>query len=460
LSKYYGWVYYCAKEQSERITMSNSIETRLAPLAAALRTGQLGLPTYIDQLEAQFDAIEERVQAFLPETHRFERLRREAAALEAHYPEPAARPALYGVPVGVKDIFHVEGFPTKAGSRIPPDLLAGPEATSVTQLKQAGALILGKTVTTEFAYFAPGPTRNPYNSAHTPGGSSSGSAAAVGAGLCPLALGTQTIGSIVRPAAFCNVVGFKPSYARISAAGVIPLSTSVDHIGFFTRDVAGAALVAAVLIEDWHDDIETTARPVLGVPEGPYLHKADEEGLAHFEATWQTLAQAGFEIRPVAAMADFEEIYTRHNRLVAAEAAIAHREWFKNFSGLYHPKTVALIEPGQKTPIEEIEAARAGREKLRQELTALMIDQGIDLWMAPSAPGPAPATLDSTGDPIMNLPWTHAGLPSVNVPSGWAKNGLPLGLQLIAGWQEDEKLLSWAAQIAERLDTSLNYKRG
>lgn len=431
--------------------MTNNLETRLAPLAADLRAGRLSLETYLEQLEAQFAAHEGRVQAFLPETGRFERLRREAAALEARYPDPAARPILYGVPVGVKDIFHADGFLTRAGARLPADLLAGPEAKSVSQLKQAGALVLGKTVTTEFAYFAPGPTRNPHNPDHTPGGSSSGSAAAVAAGLCPLALGTQTIGSIVRPAAFCGVVGFKPSYGRISAEGVIPLSPSADHIGFFTQDVAGAMLVAAVLCQDWRGELAPADRPTLGVPEGPYLQKASDEGLAHFRATQKKLSQAGFEVRPVEAMADFEAIAKRHNSLVAAEAAVVHRNWFKDFSGLYHPKTSALIEAGQQVSAEQVEACRAGREQLRQELQALMAHHGIDAWIAPSAVGAAPATLESTGDPIMNLPWTHAGLPALNLPSGWANNGLPLGLQLVAGWQQDEKLLAWAGQIVETL---------
>ncbi len=443
--------------------MTHHLETRLSPLAAELRAGRLSLESYIKQLETQFAAHEERVLAFLPEENRFERLRQEAAALEARYPEPESRPALYGVPIGVKDIFHVAGFLTRAGSRLPTDLLAGPEAESVTQLKQAGALILGKTVTTEFAYFAPGPTRNPHNLAHTPGGSSSGSAAAVAAGLCPLALGTQTIGSIVRPAAFCGVVGFKPSYGRISAEGVIPLSPSVDHIGFFSQDVAGAILAAAVLVQDWRDELSAGApagataggpavdRPVLGLPEGPYLQKASAEGLSHFQATGKKLAQAGFELRPVETMTDFEQIYARHNTLVAAETALVHQEWFSRFSQLYHAKTTELIERGQPVSTEQLEAARAGRAQLRQELTALMANHGISAWIAPAAVGAAPATLDSTGDPIMNLPWTHAGLPSANLPAGFAKNGLPLGLQLVAGWQEDEKLLAWAGQVAEAL---------
>lgn len=435
--------------------MTGNIETRLGPLAANLRSGQLSLETYLNQLEAQFGANEERVLAFLPEKDRFARLRREAAELAERYPEPESRPPLYGVPIGVKDIYHVDGFPTTAGSRIPPDLLTGPEAKSVTRLKLAGAMIMGKTVTTEFAYFAPGPTRNPYNANHTPGGSSSGSAASVGAGMCPLTLGTQTVGSIVRPASYCGVIGFKPSYARISAQGVIPLAVSVDHMGFFTQDVGGAALAAAVLIENWQDETFTEAsaddRPVLGIPEGPYLQKASPEGLNHFRATQQKLVEAGFKVRPVTAMPDFEEIHTRHNALVAAEAAITHQEWFKDFSGLYHAKTIDLIERGQQVSAAQLEAARAGREQLRGELAALMAEHSIDLWLSPSAPGTAPVTLESTGDPVMNLPWTHAGVPAINLPSGFGENKLPLGLQVTAGWHDDEKLLAWAAQIVEAL---------
>jgi len=442
--------------------MIHNIEIRLAPLAANLRHGHLSLTTYLGQLEAQFAAQEARVQAFVPEEGRFERLRREAAALEACYPEPASRPPLYGVPIGVKDIFHVEGFLTRAGSDLPVDVLTGPEAESVTQLKQAGTLILGKTVTTEFAYFAPGPTRNPRNPAHTPGGSSSGSAAAVGAGLCPLALGTQTIGSILRPASFCGVVGFKPSYGRISRAGVIPFAVSLDHIGFFTQDVVGATLAAAVLCKNWGDEEARTRgdgeakellnyRLVLGVPLGPYLQKTSPEGLAHFHATQKKLEQAGFEVRPVEAMPNFEQIASQHQALAAAEVALVHRDWYAQFSTLYHPKTAGLIERGQQVSPEQLATYRVGREQLRQELITLMAEHGISAWISPAAVGAAPASLESTGDPIMNLPWTYAGLPAISLPSGFSENGLPLGLQVVAGWYEDEKLLRWAEQIAQAL---------
>ncbi len=422
----------------------------LVALAGSLRTGDLELARYLDELEAHVEAREPTVLALVPEEGRFARLRREAQALLDGYPDPATRPPLFGIPVGVKDIFQVEGFVTRAGSRVPPDRLQGPEAESVTRLKEAGALILGKTVTTEFAYFGPGPTRNPHNPDHTPGGSSSGSAAAVGAGTCPLALGTQTIGSIIRPAAFCGAVGYKPSYERISRAGVIPLSPSLDHVGFFTTYATGAELAAAVLVHDWRPT-RPDHQPVLGVPEGPYLERASAEGLAHFRAACERLAEAGYQVKSVQAMPDFKEVFERHNRIVAAEAARVHADWFVEFRELYHPKTVKLIERGQPVTEESLAEALRGREKLRGELAALMDEHGLDLWLSPAAPGPAPRGLDSTGDPVMNLPWTHSGLPTVGLPAGTNADGLPLGLQVAGRWHGDELLLVWAVGLERAL---------
>ena len=429
--------------------MHNSVETRLAPLAEALRTGELRLSAYLESLEAFFEPENKRIEAFLPEAGRFDRLRRQASELAARYPTAESRPALYGIPVGVKDIFHVDGLPTKAGSQLPQDHLSGPQADSVTRLKQAGALVLGKTVTTEFAYFAPGPTRNPNNIDHTPGGSSSGSAAAVSAGLCPLALGTQTVGSVVRPAAFCGSVGFKPTSGRISTGGVIPLSLTLDHVGFFNQDVAGAALNASVLCQGWQTGGTQTERPVLGVPAGPYLEKTSAEGLKHFQATRAKLEDAGFEVRAVEVMPNFDEIVTWHMDLTAAEASAFHEDWFGEFGDRYHPKTRALIERGHQVTPEQIRVYRAGRNQLRRDLEIPMAEHKIALWISPAAIGAAPAGLDSTGDPVMNLPWTYAGFPALTLPTGLAENGLPLGLQLVAGWNKDEQLLAWAGQIAE-----------
>ena len=208
------------------------------------RTGERQILDRLTQMENYLAAREPSVRALIPQHARFERLRLETEALTARSSDQAKPPSLPGPSVGVKDIFRVDGMPTQAGSRLPGSEFQGEQAETVTQLKNAGNLVLGKTVTTEFAYFTPGPTRNPHNPDHTPGGSSSGSAAAVAAGFCDLALGTQTIGSIIRPASFCGVIGFKPTYDRVSRSEVIPLSPSLDHVGFFASNL-GIAILAA-----------------------------------------------------------------------------------------------------------------------------------------------------------------------------------------------------------------------
>ncbi len=420
-------------------------EGKLPALTAELRDDD-ALFSYLDLLEARFHTREHEVRAFVPEAGRFERLRREARELIGRHPDPEGRPALFGVPVGVKDIFHVHGFLTRAGSRLPPEELHGLEAETVTALREAGALILGKTVSTEFAYFAPGPTHNPRKAGHTPGGSSSGSAAAVGAGLCPLSLGTQTLGSICRPAAFCGVAGFKPSYDRISRSGLVPLSPSLDHAGTFTADAAGAELAASLLCRGWKET-QVDRRPVLGVPEGPYLERASEEAELHFERDRARLGAAGYTVKAVPALDDFARVEARHRAIVAAEAARVHARWFPRFEDLYHQKTAELVRRGQQISPENLGVALAGCGKLRRTLTALMDEHEVDLWLTPSATGAAPAGLDFTGDPVMNLPWTQAGLPALSLPAGRNADGLPLGLQLIGRWWRDEQLLAWGREI-------------
>ena len=426
------------------------MESSLANTAQALRTGQQELLSYLNEVEAHFEKREPEVLAFMPEEGRFERMRHDAEALLERYPEIEGRPALFGVTVGIKDIFHADGFATKGGSKLPPERLAGTEAESVTRLKEAGALILGKAVTTEFAYFGPGPTRNPHNPEHTPGGSSSGSAAGVAAGLCLFALGTQTIGSINRPAAFCGAVGYKPSYERVSRAGVIPLSPSVDHIGGFSSDVAGLRLVATVLVHEWQDSA-VRGKPVMGVLEGPYIERADAEGIKHFGVAVRRLADAGFAVKMVRAMTDYDDIYERHQQLVAAEAAQVHREWYAEFKSLYHFKTVGLIERGLTVSDDALAEALKGRARLRGELTALMDEQGVDVLVAPPAPGAAPKGLESTGDPVMNLPWTHSGVPSITVPAGLNEAGMPMGLQVVGRFGGDEDLINWSESIEQSL---------
>jgi Asp-tRNA(Asn)/Glu-tRNA(Gln) amidotransferase A subunit family amidase len=416
-------------------------------LATALRTGQLDLHQYLTDLESHFTQREPAVLSFVPEVNRFTRLRRDADELLKQYPDPKTRPPLFGIPVGVKDIFHVAGFITHAGSKLPAEELQGEEARSVTRLKDAGALIMGKTVTTEFAFFGPGPTHNPHNPAHTPGGSSSGSAASVGGGLCPLTLGTQTIGSVIRPASFCGCVGYKPTYDRISRAGVIPLSPTFDHIGVFASDVAGVELAGEALIEEWPFRMGGLETPVLAIPTGPYLEKTSPEMLSHFDDVCRQLAQAGYEIKRLPVLPDFETTRERHYTITAGDAARVHRNWYPRYRDLYHPKTVELLERGQGVTDSTLQRERIGCNNLRSEMSKLMDDEGIDLWITPSAVGPAPEGLESTGDPVMNLPWSQVGFPSLNLPTGKAANGLPLGTQFVGKWNEDEAIWFWGKEI-------------
>ena len=400
------------------------------------------------------DRIEEvdgAIRAFVPEPGRRERLAAEARSVTGRWPGPADRPALYGVPVGVKDIVHVDGLVTRAGSAVPPEAFAGPQAVIVDRLRAAGALMAGKTVTAEFAVTAPGPTRNPHDLEYTPGGSSSGSAAAVAAGMVPLAVGTQTVGSMIRPAAFCGVAGFKPTFGRIPVDGTIANAPGFDTLGVFATGVAGLAVAASVVCDGWRGLGSGPERPVLGVPDGPYLRRAGAEALAAFGAQVKTLRAAGLEVRSVPVMEDFEFVAAALFVMNRYEVARTHARWFAEFGELYRPQTVTAIREGQEIGEEEYRRAAGERVAFGERIAAVMAAEGVEVWIAPSATGPAPSGIDSTGSSIMCLPWSHAGLPSVTVPAGHAAGGLPLGLQCVGGRGGDEELLARALVIEAAL---------
>ena len=378
---------------------------------------------------AHLDAADAPIRSLMPEPGRADRLERAVSR--------APNGPLRGLVVGVKDIFHVDGLPTTAGSTLPVAELTGPEAAAVSLLRHAGAVVLGKTVSTEFALFEPGPTRNPRNLAHTPGGSSSGSAAAVAAGHRPLALGSQTIGSVIRPAAFCGVVGYKPSYGRISTAGVIPLAESFDTVGLLASNVSWVERAAVVLCA-WWQRAAVNGPPVLGIPDGPYLEQASEEALRVLE---------GLGATRVSLFDDIETLNAAHRRLLSFEMARHHTRWFPRFADRYRPRTASAIRDGLAIGDDDAAQIRAGRANVRARIHEAMDASGVDAWVCPAAVGPAPEGLESTGDPSMQLPWTHAGLPVVTLPWGTAANGLPLGLQLVARFMADERLLAWAAQL-------------
>ena len=314
--------------------------------------------------------------------------------------------------------------------------------------------MLGKVNLDEYTYgssnessaFQPSP-RNPWDTKRVPGGSSGGSAAAVNAGEGALSLGTDTAGSIRQPAAFCGVVGVKPTYDRISRTGVIPLSPSLDHVGYFTKDTTTAKAIAPCIYLDWHQSIDRLEKPVLGVPEGPYLESASQNTLVYFQDLCRALRQAGYILKPVSVMSDFQEIRNRNDLILAAEAARVHADWFKQYEEIYAPKTRELILKGQGVSDSQLAQALQKRAEMLEEMSTLMESHSIDLWISPAATGPAPKGLDSTGDPVMNLPWTQAGLPTINLPAGKSENGLPLGLQVTGRRAKDEELLSWSEKL-------------
>lgn len=429
--------------------------THPAPLnaiAEALRSGELDLFAYLDEVCDRIEAVEPHVHGLLPEPDRRGRLKYDAAGLLTRYPPDVERPPLFGVPVGVKDIFRVDGFPTQCGSALPAELFEGNEARVVTQLRKAGALVLGKTVTTEFAYFEPGPTRNPQNPDHTPGGSSSGSAAAVAAGYCPLALGSQTVGSVIRPAAFCGVTGFKPTYDRVSRSGIVPYAPSLDHVGLFVEHPGDLFRVAEALFPDYCEPLGRAFK--LGVPEGAYLPQASPEALEAFEQQLAaiTAVDSCWSVHRIPIMDDIKEINQRHQIIAARELAETHRDWFARYEELYRPRTAAQIRTGQKIRDQEYRAALAGCIQFHEYLAGEMKAHGLDAWVCPAAVGPAPEGIHATGDPCMNLPWTQAGLPVITIPVGRAKNGLPLGLQCIGKPWEDIGLITAATGLAYCLE--------
>ena len=423
----------------------------LTEQVGGLRSGETSLEAEIERSFERLAEVNQQVRAVLPDPRLRERLAAEAAALRERWPDPADRPPLYGALALVKDIFNVDRMPTRAGSAVPPESFSGREADAVGRLRRAGALILGKTVTTEFAFFAPGATANPHNREHTPGGSSSGSAAGVAAGLSAVALGSQTVGSVIRPASFCGVVGYKPSYDRIPTGGMLYFSRSVDHVGFFTATASDARLAASALLVGWRAGEDDEApRPRIGLPRGPYLEQADNAMLEMLDEAADRLTRSGFDVQLTPTLGDIAEINQRHNRLTAYEFSVEHEERYARYGAMFRHESAAFYERGCKIDRAAAEQGRAGRIQLRQSLHERMDRAGIDLWLCPSAVGPAPRGLGSTGDPAMNLPWTHAGMPVISLPYGEA-DGLPLGLQLVGRFGRDEALLGQAAHVEAAL---------
>jgi Asp-tRNA(Asn)/Glu-tRNA(Gln) amidotransferase A subunit family amidase len=348
--------------------------------------------------------------------------------------------ALHGVPVGVKDIIDVAGMPTTAGARPWAHRRPATDAPAVARLRAAGAIVLGKTATTEFAYRDPAPTRNPWNPAHTPGGSSAGSAAALGARMVPLALGTQTVGSVLRPAAYCGVVGLKASFGLVPTDGVAPLAWSLDHVGAFTRSVSDAALALGVMAGRAFEVVPPRSpRLALAVE---LLARCDPEVAANLREAADRFARAGASVVDAKLPASFVEIHGAGMAVLEAEAATAHEESFAIHGDEYGPELHALVERGLRQPAPVYVRGNRARLRFRDDVVAVLAD--VDALLAPTAPAPAPAGLASTGDASHCAPWTYAGVPALTLPSGLAASGLPLAVQLVAGPGQEGRLLGVA----------------
>ena len=367
---------------------------------------------------------------------------------------PSRRPMpgpLHGLPLGVKDIFDTADMPSAYGSPIWHGHRPRADAAAIAWARASGAVVIGKTVTTEFAYRHPGPTANPHDPARTPGGSSSGSAAGVAAGYFPFALGTQTAGSVIRPAAYCGVVGFKPSFGTINRAGLKPLAESLDTIGVFARSVADGALLAGTLGGRALGDPERKPEraPRIGICRSPSWPLAAPETVALLAEAETRLRRAGAHVEARELPAEFAALAEAHPLVMNAEAARALAwELFTHPAKLSRALTERLTA-GMAAAPESLFAARATLRRCRAAFPAAI--EGLDILVTPAAPGEAPLGLDFTGDPAFNYLWTSLHVPCVTVPAGKGPNEMPLGVQIVGRFDDDAATLAWAEWVAQAL---------
>lgn len=393
----------------------------------------------------------ERVSERDEDIHAFAHLDAVSALAQAKaLDDGPVRGLLHGLPLGVKDLFDTTDLPTCYGSAVYAGHRPVADAASVALCREAGAVVMGKTVTTEFAYFQPGPTANPRNTRHTPGGSSSGSAAAVADHMVPLALGTQTAGSIIRPAAFCGVVGYKPSLGRVASAGVKSLSPTLDVIGGFGRSVRDAALLGAVLTGDTRlvDQPEHGALRI-GLFQTPDWHQAGADTQTAWAQATQALTPHADQCQDVAMPQGFGELVQMQKDVMAFEMARALSfERQRHRAGL-SPQLQALLDAGMAISGATHAALLARTADWRLRIDSLF--ERHDVLLTPSTMGEAPAGLEATGDPLFCRSWSLLGLPCVHLPFASGANGLPVGLQLVGRMGEDHRLLAAAHWIHERL---------
>jgi len=421
--------------------------------ARLMRQKELTPLDLVEHCLVRIAQFEDRIHAWVLVDE--EGARKEAKRLTDMLARGEDRGPLHGIPIGIKDIIDVAGWQTKCGSKLRENVApAEKDATVVANLRKAGAIILGKTVTTEFACFDPPPTRNPWNLNHTPGGSSSGSAAAVAMEMCMAALGTQTGGSIIRPAAYCGACGFKPEFDGDIMAGVFPFTKRLDHVGPLARSVADLAAVhwayRGLPQFDWR--MLTAPIPRLTVCEPFFRDNSAIDVWKLFEAAVKKLKDAGAEIANCELPPEFNRVHEMHRRIMAVEAAMIHRAEFERAPEAYSFHIRTLVEEGLKVTAIEYEDALAHHRRFRERHPQWVQNSiaNMDGLLIPATPTPAPATLQTTGDPKFNSPWSYSGTGATTIPIGLSADGLPIGLQILGGFD-------FAIAIAERCEQILSF---
>ena len=427
--------------------------------ARLVREGRITSRELVEACLAQIEAREPEVQAwhYLDRQHA---LMQAEMADEAH---SAGKPhgALHGVPVGIKDVFDTRGMPTENGCALDAGRTPRHDAAAVALLREAGAVILGKTVTTELAYYAPGKTRNPHDPARTPGGSSSGSAAAVAAGMVPLALGTQTNGSTIRPAAFCGVYGYKPTHGLISRRNMLRLSRTLDHVGLFARTLEDLAILGEALMRYDPDDEdmrpaappplvrvlaeEPPAEPKLALVRTPIWDQAEDATKDAFDELAEAL---GAKAEPVELPEFFAEAWPAHKAIMEADMAHNLRREFERGREKLSPVMQETIERGRAVAAKDYLAAQDIARALAAEIGEIMF--AYDAILTPAAAGPAPAGT-ATGSPAFSTLWTLAGVPALSLPLLADESGMPMGVQLVAARGDDARLLRTARWLISSL---------
>ena len=440
-------------------------ELSAAEAARQIKSKDLSPVSLVQSLLDRIDSLEPALKAWVYLDR--EEVLAEARRKEQELDSGTAGGLLHGIPIGLKDIYYTAGIPTTACSKLYADFVPDYDATTVSSLKQAGAIMLGKTVTTEFACMDPSAAINPWNSAHTPGGSSSGSAVAVASRMCPAALGSQTVGSVLRPASYNGLVGFKPTIGRVSRYGVIPVSWTLDTMGWLVRTVEDAALLLQVMagpdsadpvasrtaVPDYLEGLETPAAPRIGFLRRFYYEQADPETQKNVDQVLQRLSQAGAQVEELSMPDSIDTAIADQLLIMAVDGAAFHQPLYEKRAQDYQPKLREML--GRGLAIDAVSYSRAKERRLQFVTDMELLAEKADVLLTPSTPTAALADLSNTGNTMFQGPWTYAGLPAITLPSGLAQSGLPLGIQLAASPFAEVRLLAAARWCEGVLDLHL-----